>query len=88
MLSSADHMLMYHPNLQPPNYNETVPLQLHSEAIEHSKEFLNYNNLFEPWCDYLSELLLKNQVSQTDDMLQMWDHVGEDYISKLNSEIF
>lgn len=79
---------MHHPNLQPPNYNETVTLQPHSEAIEHSKEFLNYNNLFEPWCDYLSELFLKKQVSQTSELLQMWDNVGEDYINKLNSEIF
>lgn len=79
---------MHHPHLHPPNYNETVPLLPHSEAIEHSKEFLNYNNLFEPWCDYLSELFLKNQVSQTDDLLHMWDDVGDDYINKLNSEIF
>ncbi len=50
--------------------------------------FLTYNKLFEPWNDYLSELVLEKKVSQKDDTLFLWDYVPDEYIELLNSEIF
>ena len=83
----ASFILYHYPTLVPPNFQET-PLDGNSIDTQYPQPYITYNRLYEPWCDYLSELFLKNKVTQENTLCRMYDEVPEDFIEKLQSDVF
>lgn len=87
VLTLANFILYHYPSLVPPNFTEPS-LEGNTVDTQYPQCYLTYNRLYEPWCDYLSELFLQNKVTQENDVCHMHDDVTDQFIDKLQSDIF
>ena len=71
----------------PPNLGVTKASNVDNSGTNTLSEAI-FNRLYEPWCDYLTDLFLRNQVEQDGDVHVISAEVSDEFIDSLDSSIF
>jgi hypothetical protein len=83
----ASFILYRCPSLLPPNSSQ-LSLKGNTVDYQYPQTHLTYNRLYEPWCDYLANLFLANQVNQDGNVCYFSDSVSEEFLDQLTDNLF